>query len=133
MGRSKGVYHEVEVSPEALSGYPLNLETLGDQVLRWSGLSAEAWMRSLLIEVLSAHQRVAIRKLGQSGEDTLMFRTGEGGLFVDRLIERIPETQPRIQQALQIIRDLGLCERNVPGFLPRLTRRGIEQLAKCEA
>ena len=49
-------------------------------------------MRSLLIEVLSTHQRVAIRKLGQSGEDTLMFRTGEGGLFVDRLIDRIPET-----------------------------------------
>jgi hypothetical protein len=109
-GASKGIYNEVEVSQEALSGYPLNLETLGDQVRRWFGLSPAAWMRSLLIEVLSAHQRVAIRKLGQSGEDTLMFRTGEGGLFVDRLIDRIPETQPRLRQTLQIVRDLGLCE-----------------------
>jgi hypothetical protein len=90
-------------------------------------------MRSLLIEVLSAHQRVAIRKLGQSGEDTLMFRTGEGGLFVDRLIDRIPETQPRLRQTLQIVRDLGLCEPILPGFLPRLTKRGIEQLATCGA
>jgi hypothetical protein len=128
-GISKGLYREFEVSQEALSGYPLNLETLADQIRRWSGLSPEAWMRSLLIEALSAHQRVAIRKLGQSGEDTLMFRTGEGGLFVDRLIDRIPETQPRLQQALQIVRDLGLCEPISPGFLPRLTRRGIEQLA----
>jgi len=132
-GTGKGVYNEVEVSKEALSGYPLNLDTLSDQVRRWSGLSPQAWMRSLLIETLSAHHRVAIRKLGQSGEDTLMFRTGEGGLFVDRLIDRIPETQPRLRQTLQIIRDLGLCEPIAPGVLPRLTKRGVEQLAICKA
>jgi hypothetical protein len=132
-GAGKGVYNEVGVSREDLSGYPLNLETLGNQVRRWSGLSSEAWMRSLLIEVLSAHQRVAIRKLGQSGEDTLMIRTGEGGLFVDRLIDRIPETQPRLQQTLQIVRDLGLCEPLVPGYVPRLTERGLEKLAALSA
>lgn len=131
-GAGRGVYNEVEVSQEALSGYPLNLESLGDQVRRWSGLSPKAWMRSLLIEVLSAHQRVAIRKLGQSGEDTLMFRTGEGGLFVDRLVDRIPETQPRLRQTLQIVRDLGLCEPFSPGVLPRLTKRGVEKLATCD-
>ena len=49
----------------------------------------------------------------------------------DRLIDRIPETQPRLRQTLQIIRDLGLCEPIAPGFLPRLTERGVEQLARC--
>jgi hypothetical protein len=76
---------------------------LGGQISRWSGLSSKEWMRSLLIEVLSTHQRVAIRKLGQSGEDTLMFRTGEGGLYVDRVLERIPETAPSLWQVVQII------------------------------
>lgn len=130
-GGEKRAYHLIESSQVALSDYPLNLESLNGQVSRWSGLSSKDWMRSLLVDVLSAHQRVAIRKLGQSGEDTLMFRMGEGGLFVDRLIDRVPETAPRIRQMIQIVRDLGLCERITPGALPRLTERGLEQLAKC--
>jgi hypothetical protein len=53
----------------------LALDTLARLAKRWAGMSPHDWMRNLIIEVLSAHQRVAIRKLGQSGEDTLMFRT----------------------------------------------------------
>lgn len=128
-GANSGSYVDVDVSTNALTGYPLNLDSLAAQVQRWSSLSSEAWMRSLLIEVLSAHKRVAIRKFGQSGEDTLMFRTGEGGLFVDRTLDRIPETQPRLRQSLQILRDLGLCEPTVSGVLPRLTIRGRDQLS----
>lgn len=128
---TRGAYASVEVRHEALSGYPLTLDTLAGQVGRWSGMISAQWLRSLLIEVLSAHQRVAIRKLGQSGEDTLMFRAGEGGLFVDRPVDSIPETQPRLQQTFQILRDLGLCEPNIPGQLPRLTPRGNEQLIMC--
>lgn len=132
-GPSKDIYLEVEASKEALSGYPLNLETLSTQISLWSQMSPTEWMRSLLTETLSAHQRVAIRKLGQSGEDTLMLRTGEGGVFVDRFVEQVPETQPRIRQMMQIIRDLGLCEPGSLGRLPRLTSRGNEQLAAYRA
>lgn len=131
--RGQRAYAAIESSPDALADYPLNLEALSSQISRWSGLSSKEWMRSLLIEVLSTHQRVAIRKLGQSGEDTLMFRTGEGGLYVDRVLERIPETAPRLWQVIQIIRDLGLCERITPDTLPRLTAHGLEQLARCRA
>jgi hypothetical protein len=60
-----------------------------------------------------------------------MFRTGDEGLFVDRILDRIPETQPRLRQALQIVRDVGLCEPFTPGLVPRLTSLGVERLAAC--
>ncbi len=61
--------------------------------------------------------------MGQSGEDTLMFRSGDLGFFVHRELERIVETQPRLRQALQILRDLGLTVWE-PQRLPRLTSLG---------
>jgi hypothetical protein len=128
-GAAEDCYARVQVSADALSGYPLTLDTLARLAKRWAGMSPRDWMRNLIIEVLSAHQRVAIRKLGQSGEDTLMFRTGEGGLFVDRLLDRIPETQPRLRQAFQILRDLGLTDSSDTMCLPRLTELGVAQLS----
>ena len=102
-------YRELDLQPGALSGYPLTLNglrTSADGL--WATLSGEAWLRTLVSEALVTHQRIAVRKMGQSGEDTLMFRAGDLGFFVHRPMERIVETQPRLRQALQILRDLGL-------------------------
>jgi hypothetical protein len=129
-GASRGLYVGIGIPADALSGYPLTLDTLATSVRRWAGLTEVGWMRALLVDVLSAHQRVAIRKLGQSGEDTLMFRVGEEGLFIDRRLDRIPETQPRIRQAFQIIRDLGLSSAGPDRTIPRLTERGQARLSE---
>jgi len=53
-----------------------------------------------------------------------MFRIGEHGFFVERTLERIVETQPRLEQGFQILRDLGLSEPSGAGRLPRSTDRG---------
>ena len=98
--------------PGSLSGYPLTLNSLRLHAQdSWARLSADKWLQALVCEVLVTHQRIAIRRMGQSGEDTLMFRSGDLGFFVHREMERIVETQPRLRQALQILRsrtdDLG--------------------------
>ena len=117
-------YRELNLAPGALSGYPLTLNSLRTLAsTRWAGLSGEAWLQALVCDVLVTHQRIAIRKMGQSGEDTLMFRSGDLGFFVHREMERIVETQPRLRQALQILRDLGLSTWDAQR-LPKLTALG---------
>jgi hypothetical protein len=132
-GEQGDCYRELGLAPGSLSGYPLTLNSL--RLLaqdRWARLSAEKWLQSLVCEVLVTHQRIAIRKMGQSGEDTLMFRSGDLGFFVHREMERIVETQPRLRQALQIIRDLGLTTWDA-NRLPRLTSLGETHLLELAA
>jgi hypothetical protein len=56
-----------------------------------------------------------------------MFRANDAGFFVHRRQERVVETQPRLMQAFQILRDLGLADFN-EGRVPTLTARGVAQL-----
>lgn len=132
-GEEDNSYASVRLPPDYLAGYPLTLNTLRNFAAgRWRSLSAEDWMRSLIVEVLVAHQRVAIRKLGLSGEDTLMFRCGDEGVVVQRRLDDVVETQPRLRQGLQILRDLGLIRPSSVGTLPVLTPLGLEQLRKLQ-
>lgn len=126
-------YREMNLPPGTLSGYPLTLNSLRQMAaVRWAGLAAEEWMRVLVSDALVTHQRIAIRKMGQSGEDTLMFRCGDLGFFVNRSLERIVETQPRLRQALQILRDLRLTTLEAD-HLPRLTPLGEKTLMELSA
>lgn len=121
-------YASLALHQGTLAPYPLTLDSLNLLARgRWRGLSCQQWMRSLLIEVLCAHQRVAIRKLGEAGEDTLMFRISEAGMSVHRQLDGVVETQPRLRQALQMLLDLGLTQSKT-GALPRLTGLGEETL-----
>lgn len=121
-------YASLALPRDALASYPLTLNSLNRLARdRWRGLSCQHWLKSLLTEVLCAHQRIAIRKLGDSGEDTLMFRISEAGMSVHRQLDRVVETQPRLRQALQILLDLGLTQPQV-GALPKLTELGVETL-----
>lgn len=60
-------------------------------------------------------------------------RLGEEGLFVDRPLERIPQTQPRIRQAFQILRDLGLTIVSTEKTTPVLSELGAIKLASLAA
>jgi hypothetical protein len=124
-GTSTNCYAPFGLSAGTLADYPLNLDTMGKAAAgRWLALDSRDWLRTLIASALSAHQRVAIRKLGQSGEDTLMFRIGDDGLFVERRMEEVAETQPRLTQAFQILRDLGLTVPTDGDHLPELTAFG---------
>jgi hypothetical protein len=121
-------YASLGLHQGALAPYPLTLDSLNRLARgRWRGLSCQQWMKSLLVEVLCAHQRVAIRKLGEAGEDTLMFRISEAGMSVHRQLDGVVETQPRLRQALQMLLDLGLTKPQT-GALPMLTELGVETL-----
>lgn len=121
-------YSELELAPGTLSDYPLTLNTLREMGRnRWAGLATTEWFEVLVREALVAHQRIAMRKMGQSGEDTLMFRSGDLGYFVHRELERIVETQPRLRQAFQLFRDLALTTHEID-CLPRLTELGERAL-----
>ena len=121
-------YASLGLHQGALAPYPLTLDSLNRLARgRWRGLSCQQWMKSLLVEVLCAHQRVAIRKLGEAGEDTLMFRISEAGMSVHRQLDGVVETQPRLRQALQMLLDLGLTQSQT-GALPMLTKLGMETL-----
>jgi hypothetical protein len=121
-------YASLALHQGALAPYPLTLDSLNRLARdRWRGLSCQQWMKSILVEALCAHQRVAIRKLGEFGEDTLMFRISEAGMSVHRQLDGVVETQPRLRQVLQILLDLGLT-RSQHGALPILTQQGVETL-----
>ena len=127
-GHEVDCYASLALHRGALASYPLTLDSLNQFARdRWRGMSCQQWMKSLLVEILCAHQRVAIRKLGESGEDTLMFRISEAGMSVHRQLDGVVETQPRLRQALQILLDLGLTEWQ-SGVLPKLTELGLATL-----
>lgn len=127
-GDEEDCYGPFALPKGTLGPYPLTLDSLNRLArTRWRGLSCQQWLKSLLVEVLSAHQRVAIRKLGESGEDTLMFRISEAGMSVHRQLDGVVETQPRLRQAFQMLLDLGLA-RSQSGALPTLTELGAETL-----
>ena len=124
-GETADHYAPLRLSKTVLVDYPLTLNTLGESAKGpWRGPSTEHWLRMLIATALSTHQRVAIRKWGQSHDDTLMFRIGENGLFVERLPERLAQTQPRLGQAFQILRDLGLTLVKTSDHLPALSASG---------
>ena len=127
-GDEMDCYASLALHQGALAPYPLTLDSLNRLGRgRWRGLSCQQWMKSILVEVLSAHQRVAIRKLGEAGEDTLMFRISEAGMSVQRQLDGVVETQPRLRQALQMLLDLGLTTSQTAA-LPKLTELGVETL-----
>ncbi|NUB11892.1 hypothetical protein GAY28_03700 [Azospirillum brasilense] len=128
-GTAGACYAPADLKPEELLGYPLNLDSLGRLARQhWPGRLAADWLGQLVVLVLSTHQRVAIRKLGQSGDDTLMFRHAEDGIVIERMMDEVVETQPRLNQAFQILRDLGLTVPSADGCLPVLTGSGRQWL-----
>jgi hypothetical protein len=128
-GSTPNSYAPLNLPSGTLAIYPLTLDSLRRHSnSSWPGLNAREWLVSLLVTVLSTHQQVALRKYGQSGEDTLMFRHGDGGFEVERALPRIVATQPRLKQAFQILRDLELITPTEVGDLPVPTSAGLAAL-----
>ena len=106
-------YAGLAVPAEALSDYPINLASFRQRVIRWHPMTLPEMIADLVGWCLNTHLRVALRKLRQTGRSTFHFRPSERGLEV--VGDDIPSpsnTRPRFQQAMQILRDIGVLTRD---------------------
>lgn len=102
------------VFPERyLDSYPVNLSSMiGLRQSEWQNSSvADGMTRFVCDNCLDAHLRVAMRKLRQQGKNTFRFEPSEIGLVIKSL-PKAANTTPRFKQAVRILLDVGLLERN---------------------
>lgn len=106
-------YAGLAVPDDALSDYPINLASFRKRITRWHPMTLPEMVADLMGWCLNTHLRVALRKLRQTGRSTFRFRPSERGLEV--VGDDIPppsNTRPRFQQAVQILRDIGILTRD---------------------
>jgi hypothetical protein len=124
-------YGDFALDPEYFDPNEVHLLSLR-QVSRsaWADISVEAWVRWLAVHWgVARHLRVALRKLRAERRDTFRIRPLENEL---RVVEAPKPTYtiPRVNQSVQIVRDLGLLEYDDEGSLV-LTDRGRQELEAC--
>lgn len=120
-------YGNLEMPPEALSDYPINLVSLRQRVADWRTLPVAEMFSDLVTWCLNTHLRVAMRKLRQTGRSTFHLRPSELGLeVVGTEIPPPTHTTPRFWQAVQILRDIGALTRDLstPNRRTMLTPEG---------
>jgi hypothetical protein len=127
-----GYVHEL-LPAELLYHYPVNLESLRTfSNGRWQALTLPELAGWLVSEWgITTHLRVALRKLRNNPRATFRLRPSETGLFVEPEIPPPTQTNPRIRQGLQIMRDLGLLETTGDPVATRLTDLGEVILEEC--
>lgn len=117
-------YSGLAITHEALRDYPINLMSLRSRNANWQAMSLKDVVVDLVVWCLDTHLRVALRKLRQSGKSTFQLRPSERGLeVVGNQIPPPSQTTPRFWQAVQILRDLGVLERD-GSHMTRLTASG---------
>jgi len=132
--RSEKADYGVSLIPaELLHYYPINLATLQQYSTKdWEALGLVDLTGWLVAEWgVATHLRVALRKLRANPKATFRLRPSEAGLEVDPDIPPITPTNPRLKQALQILRDLGLTEVSGEPKTTHLTGLGREVLGEC--
>ncbi|GAB7218293.1 hypothetical protein [Vibrio comitans] len=105
-------YGAVRFPANYLQRYPLNLSSI---MKLFHERLASIPLESALIDLthkqlLENHQSVAYRKLRNQGQMTFRFVTGDQGLEVVKVPPAV-FTSPRFRQALQIMEDLGLTDK----------------------
>jgi hypothetical protein len=126
-------YRDFELDPEYFDPREIHLLSLRHAVKsEWTGLTVEGWVRWLAVQWgITRHLRVALRKLRGERRDTFRIRPLEDEL---RVVEAPAPvfTQPRVRNAQQILRDLGLVAYDDEGVM-LLTERGRIELESCRA
>lgn len=110
---SRSPYGGIAMPPEALTNYPINLESFRSRVATWRTMTISEVIADLVMWCLNTHLRVALRKLNQTGRSTFHMRPSERGLEVVGEIPPPANTTPRFDQAVQILRDIGALTRDL--------------------
>jgi hypothetical protein len=104
-------YDTIQFPGNYLQAYPINLQSFLRQVKNtWGGLTLD----ELLIWLCSKwgvdnHLRVALRKLRGQSQSTFRIRPSDDGLKVIEIPQAV-HTSPRFNQAIQVLKDVGLLE-----------------------
>jgi hypothetical protein len=120
-------YRELPITETWLADYPINLITFGRAVASWAGLSVGEVVEWIMREwACETHLRIALRKLRSEHRDTFRFYPTELGLRA-REVPPFAYSNPRVQQAIQILRDLSALEGDDQGRL-QITSTGTRWL-----
>lgn len=103
-------YGDLLLTGADLENYPINLTSFADRVRRWADKPLDAVLEDLISWCLNTHLSVALRKLRQTRQCSFHLQPAEDGLRVLGVIPAPVSTLPRINQALQIMADLGALE-----------------------
>jgi hypothetical protein len=119
-------YSGVGLTDDVLADYPINLVSFRVRTKDWLVLPVADVLAKLMQWALHTHLRVALRKLRQTGQSSFRFRPSELGFeIVD--VPSPTFTIPRFNQAIQVLRDIGMVNRNKDG-ISGLTALGRRQL-----
>lgn len=128
--REMAPYGSLAISHDALIDYPINLSSFRSRVQYWEDLPMEVFIMDLTNWCMNTHLRVALRKLRQTGRASFHLRPSEQGLEVVGIIPPPANTTPRFKQAVQIMRDIGVLQRNKTTRQTILSNSGISLLEK---
>lgn len=110
-----GPYGALPITTSTLADYPINLITFGQAEQGWKSLSVAGVVDWLLSEwVCETHLRIALRKLRFERLDTFRFYPTDDG-FKAREVPGFDYSNPRVRQAIQILRDLSALEADAGG------------------
>lgn len=120
---NKEVYSDVKFPEGYLQYYPVNLASIRTEWNEQLSVLSVKQALSLFVKnsCLDTHLRVAMRKLRQQGRNTFRFEPTEIGINI-KAIPRAAHTTPRFKQAVRILMDLGILEKEQS--LLRTTQRG---------
>jgi hypothetical protein len=120
-------YGELPITETMLEDYPINLITFQRAAALWEGLTVGEVTEWLVCEwACKTHLRIALRKLRFEHLDTFRFYPTDRGLK-PREVPPFGYSNPRVRQAIQILRDLSALETDEDGRL-QITPTGIASL-----
>jgi hypothetical protein len=118
-------YGALPITPTLLSDYPINLITFEEAAIRWRAMNVGEVFESIMCDWISeTHLRIALKKLRFEHLDTFRFYPTDQGLK-PREVPPFGYSNPRVRQAIQILRDLSALEADADGRL-QLTQSGAQ-------
>jgi hypothetical protein len=120
-------YGALPITQTLLSDYPINLITFEQAAIRWRDMNVGEVFESVMCDWISeTHLRIALKKLRFEHLDTFRFYPTDQGLK-PREVPPFGYSNPRVRQAIQILRDLSALEADDDGRL-HLTKTGAKWL-----
>lgn len=129
----KCVYGDLEFEAGYFNYYPINLQSFQRHLVNtWSSMPTGQVLNWLLqYWGIENHMRVALRKLRTQSQSTFRIRPSDRGFEVTDIPPAV-HTRPRFNQAVRILKDIGVLEREGSGrWVP--SARGISILELGDA